>query len=216
MGKPAIGFLLIALIYWAIPANANNDDSLNNIKDDALRACISRALDEGSALSDVKRLKCHSEGVESLEGIALLPNLSTLSLFNNHIEHADLRELSQLTTLNLAKNRLSILNVEGLSHLENLFAFDNQLETVSLNGLSALTKLRLMQNKITELDLSNLQALESAYLFDNQLEDLSIDGLSALTFLDVKQNPMPDELYDFFDEQDGIVIVHDGNADDWK
>jgi protein phosphatase 1 regulatory subunit 7 len=59
-------------------------------------------------------------------------------------------------------------------------------------------------------------ALETGYFFDNQLEDLQITGLEKLTFLDVKQNPMPDELYDFYDKQEGIVISHDGNADDWQ
>ena len=73
-----------------------------------------------------------------------------------------------------------------------------------------------MQNKLTELDISPLQSLTEAYLWDNQLEDLQITGLDKLEFLGVKQNPMPDELYDFYDQQSGITISHDGNADDWK
>ena len=65
-------------------------------------------------------------------------------------------------------------------------------------------------------DITPLKSLQQGHIFDNQLEDLSIEGLNNLEFLDVKQNSMPDELYDFYDEQEGIVISHDGNADDWK
>jgi len=73
-----------------------------------------------------------------------------------------------------------------------------------------------MQNQLNKLEISPLQSLVESYLWDNQLEDLQITGLDKLEFLDVKQNPMPDELYDFYDQHTGITISHDGNADDWK
>jgi len=65
----------------------------------------------------------------------------------------------------------------------------------------SLTKMRVMQNKLTALGISPLQCLTEAYLWDNQLEDLQITGLDKLEFLGVKKNPMPDELYDFYDQQ---------------
>ena len=103
-----------------------------------------------------------------------------------------------------------------MNKLEKLYLFKNQLATLDMSGLSALHTVRMMQNQLKTLDISALKNLKTGYFFDNKLTDLQISGLDKIEFLDVRQNPMPDELYDFYDEQDGVVISHDGNADDWK
>lgn len=167
-------------------------------------------------LEDVTEVKCHSKNILSAQNLSKLVNLRKLSLFNNKIKHLDLTPLTQLETLNLARNKLTELNISGMSKLQKLYLFNNQLMNLKLTGLIALEEIRLMQNKLVTLDIRPLTSLKQGHIFDNQLEELSIDGLSKLEFLDVRQNPMPDELYDFYDEQEGIVISHDGNADDWK
>ena len=209
--------LTFALPYPTALAQGGPPDWLSNIRDEALRSCLQDTIDasDQSALQ-VERVKCHSKGITDVTGLEQLKNLTYLSLFNNKIAEADFSAFRALAFLNIAKNRLEKLNVSGLANLHTLYAFQNDLATIDLSGLHALTKLRLMQNRLTDLDIGELTVLESANLFNNQLEHLSIEGLDKLTFLDVKQNPMPDELYDFFDEQEGIVISHDGNADDWK
>lgn len=188
------------------------------VEDTALQECISKAMlkariTEAHALP---KLKCHNKAIASLSGIEYFSGLEHLSLFGNQIVNADLSKLTNLKHLNLAKNKLMHLDITGLSQLEALYLFKNELTTINFEGLSSLKKMRIMQNKLSKLDISPLLSLSEAYLWDNQLEDLQITGLSKLVFLDVKQNPMPDELYDFFDEQDGITISHDGNAEDWK
>ena len=192
-----------------------------NIEDKALLKCVNSALkkqgiDNQADFNQLKRLKCHKKDIASVAGIEAFTGLEYLSLFANDIKQADLRALKQLTYLNLAKNKLSSLQISQLNDLETLFLFNNRLKTLDLSGLSALKKFRMMQNRLASLDLSGAFALEEVYLWDNQLEDLDITPLKNLQFMDVKQNPMPDELYDFFDEQEGVVISHDGNADDWK
>lgn len=188
------------------------------VKDSALLKCIQTNMHKNnwSTADQVNKLKCHNKGIASLRGIGQLENLKSLSLFNNRIQSADVTQLKQLTMLNLANNDLVDLQIAGLANLKTLFLFKNQLKTVDMTGLASLTKLRMMQNKLIILDITPLQSLKEAHLFDNELKDLQIAGLHHLEFLDVKQNPMPDELYDFYDEQTGIVISHDGNADDWQ
>lgn len=206
--------VVFVLLFGVLNINAKWQ---SDIQDPQLLKCIQKALDkQGVAPADLQVLKCHSKKIESLDGIAQFNNLTSLSLFNNRIERADLSGLQKLTLLNLAKNRLTELQVANLPDLHTLYAFQNKLEAVDLTGLNALQKLRLAQNKILSLNTQDLVSLESAHLFDNQMEDLDITPMVSLTFMDVKQNPMPDALYDFFDEQKGIVISHDGNADDWK
>lgn len=186
--------------------------------DKNLADCVNQTATKNAWTDTVQvlKLKCHSAGIKRADELLHFTSLLSLSLYNNRLEELDLRSLKQLKTLNLANNRLQKIQLTGLENLGSLYLFRNQLTTVDLTGLSSLKVLRIMQNQLLSIDIRPLKALEKAYLFDNQLEDLPITGLDKLRFLDVKQNPMPDELYDFYDEQDGIVISHDGNADDWQ
>lgn len=186
--------------------------------DPQLAKCIHKLASKNSwqNTEDITDIKCHSKGIGSAQSLSKLKNLRKLSLFNNQIQQLDLSNLSQLEFLNLANNDLKKLQINGLSDLQKLYLFRNELQTVDLQGLTALEEIRIMQNKLNKLDITPLGSLKQGHIFDNQLEDLKIDGLHQLEFLDVRQNPMPDELYDFYDEQEGIVISHDGNAEDWK
>lgn len=186
-------------------------------QDSAFKECVQKTAQQNNwtDASEFTQLKCHNEKIESANELQYFIALEQLSLFGNRIRQLDLSALKKLKTLNLANNKLVKLNIAHLEKLDTLFLFKNELSTLNLSGLVSLSKVRLMQNNLTQLDISELVSLESGYFFDNQLEDLQITGLNKLRFLDVKQNPMPDELYDFYDKQEGIVISHDGNADDW-
>lgn len=186
--------------------------------DKNLQSCVEQQAQEHGwqDVSEVTELQCHNTGIESADELQLFTGLTQLSLFNNNLTKLDLRPLKKLQLLNLANNDLTELQIVGLNQLETLYLFRNKLRTLDLSGLTAVKKIRLMQNRLTKLDITPLTSLETGYLFDNKLEDLQITGLNKLTFLDVRQNPMPDELYDFYDEQQGIMISHDGNADDWQ
>lgn len=186
--------------------------------DAQLENCMKKLIKKQNwqSIEDVTEVKCHSKKILSAQNLSKLANLRKLSLFNNKIKQLDLAPLIQLETLNLAKNKLTDLNITGLSKLKKLYLFNNKLVNLKLSGLVNLEEIRLMQNSLETLDIRPLGSLKQGHIFDNQLEDLSIEGLSNLEFLDVRQNPMPDKLYDFYDEQEGIVISHDGNADDWK
>lgn len=217
MNKPLLFLTLMIfshcfILAWATPL------SEINWQDDKLKQCVMTAAGKAGwkNTEQVTRLKCHKAGIENAQAVAQLTSLTNLSLFSNHITSLDLRPLTQLKQLNIANNRLKTLQIAGLEKLEVLYLFRNKLKQLDTKGLVSLKKVRMMQNKLEVLDITPMKALETGYFFDNELEDLSIEGLSKLTFLDVRQNPMPDELYDFYDEQEGMVISHDGNADDWK
>lgn len=209
------GCLILSM--WSIGVLAQPLSELN-FADSKLANCVREqaASRNWQTVEEFVELSCHNMDIQVADDVSSLSALKTLSLFNNNISHLDLRPLTQLETLNLANNALESLQISGLDRLQTLYLFRNKLQRIDLSGLSSLKKLRLMQNALTELDISPLTSLEMGYFFDNQLKDLQISGLSKLQFLDVKQNPMPDELYDFYDQQEGIIINHDGNADDWK
>ena len=85
-----------------------------------------------------------------------------------------------------------------------------------LANLPALEQVKANDNKLELLLITSTPQLIKLYLFNNQLEHLEITTLTKLSYLDVRQNPMPDEFYDFLDEQSDLTARHDGNADDWE
>jgi len=217
-------FLFLSTMMVILPfkslanASTEKENILLKISDENLALCIISALNKTASAkaSGLKKLKCHGKKITNLKGIEQLHALEQLSLYNNKLQHADVSSLMQLKGLNIANNKLKTINISKLSQLESLYLFRNKLQHVDFTGLTKLTKIRITNNQLVDIDISPLISLEKAYFFDNKLEDLSLTGLIKLSFLEVRQNPMPDEVYDRYDEIDGITIIHDGNADDWK
>lgn len=199
-------------------AQANQHLHQLELADNALLECVNQQANKAAwqLVSDVDALKCHGMGIASLDGLQIFTQLKSLSLYNNKLQHANLQHFAQLEYLNIAGNKLKSVKLSGLAKLQTLYLFKNKLKTVDFTGLVQLKKIRITNNQLNSLDISGLNSLEKAYFFDNKLEDLIVKGLPKLAFIELRQNPMPDEVYDRYDAIDGITIVHDGNADDWK
>lgn len=217
MVRTVLGLLLIVVTSCQANDLATPSTSLN-FKDEGLAECVAQQLVKAGVKSPLAltELKCHGKNIKELNGLEALTRLEYLSLFNNGLTSVDLSSLKRLTYLNLANNRLKSVEIAGLSKLETLYLFKNKLETIDFSGLKRLKKIRITNNKLRNIDISPLVALEKGYFFDNQLEDLALTGLANLSFIELRQNPMPDEVYDRYDAIEGVTIVHDGNADDWK
>jgi Leucine-rich repeat (LRR) protein len=87
--------------------NATARNSL--LSDPALQGCLNSLLDsvEGANPANVKLLACPGAGVETLEGIAALPQLEQLELSGNLISDiAPLTSLKSLRVLSLRDNRV--------------------------------------------------------------------------------------------------------------
>jgi len=188
------------------------------IQDENLAQCITDSIADSPAVEwrQLKKIKCHGKGVKQLDGLAVLTELEHLSLFNNQLKVADISSFKKLKFVNISNNQLVDVKLSGLSELTTLYLFKNKLRSINLEGLSKLKKIRITNNQLVDINISSLTSLEKAYFFDNKLEDLVLAGLTKLTFIELRQNPMPDEVYDRYDEMEGITIIHDGNADDWK
>ncbi|MDN3640755.1 leucine-rich repeat domain-containing protein [Simiduia curdlanivorans] len=199
---------------------ANISQATNiQVVDTALQACLNKQAkaNNWSQPAQFTEISCHGEGVKSLEGLLQFKNLETLSLYNNKLAQIDidLRNLSKLKTLNLARNHLTTVDISALNQLENLYLFANQLTTLDLSGLPKLAVLKANNNALTHFSYANTPKLKKIYIFNNQLETINIYDLPALQYMDCRENPMPDELYDQMDQTDNVTFLHDGNADDW-
>ena len=218
--KPLLSIVAIIILSLttSFTSQATVQDISTVIKDKNLAQCIIEltAKKPKTSWHMLKKIKCHGKGIKDLNGLNLLTELEHLSLFNNQLSEVDISPFKQLTFVNISNNQLVNIKLSGLPELKTLYLFKNQLTSVDLAGLSKLKKIRITNNQLVDIDISSLASLEKAYFFDNKLEDLVLTGLSKLKFIELKQNPMPDEVYDRYDEMEGITIIHDGNADDWK
>lgn len=75
-----------------------------------------------------------------------------------------------LTTLKCANNKLTELNLSGLTKLTTLWCQMNQLTTLDVSGLTQLTELQCFSNNLTALDITQLPSLSTLYC-GNQNDD---------------------------------------------
>ncbi len=190
-------------------------ESLVDIK---LRQCVQKLMVKKQWLSaaQVESIKCHNMEVASAEGLEHFINIRQLSLYQNQLKSIDISRLEKIEMINLAGNRLQHLRLANLTKLTKLFVFKNQLTELSLTELPELTQVKANDNLLKLLTFQSTPKLTKIYLFNNQLESVELKELTQLHYLDVRQNPMPDEFYDFLDEQTHLTARHDGNADDWE
>ena len=187
--------------------------------DVGLQACITGAMEKNGwqIPQDVTHLKCHGKKIKSLKGLGAYSNIRSLSLHNNLLRKldVDLSSFTQLTTLNLARNKLKSVTLQSLGLLEKVYLFDNQLTDIHLSGLPKLKVIKVNNNRLKIFSYEYLPALKKIYLFNNKLEHIDIHHFESLEYMDCRENPMSDELYDEMDLISEITFLHDGNAEDW-
>lgn len=211
------GMVIFGVIFsFGLLSHANN--FVVQFEDKKLQQCINQQIEKNGwgKLEDIRTLKCHNKGIQTLTGIEKLRALETLSLYKNQISQFDFSNLPHLSSLNMAKNRLKRVVVSDFPELKELYLFGNTLETLALHNLPKLTKFKGNSNRLTQFSYQSLPLISKIYLFDNKLEHIDIHSMPLLSYMDVRQNPMPDELYEAMDAKQNMTIFHDGNAEDWN
>ena len=86
------------------------------------------------------------------------------------------------------KNRLTSLDVRGLTALQELYCQDNILTSLDVRELTGLHTLYCGKNRFTALDIRGLTALQELYCNDNEIASLDVRGLTGLHTLDCDNN----------------------------
>jgi len=97
----------------------------------------------------------------------------------------------KITELYCSKNKLTALNVQGLTALERLDCESNQLPALNVQGLTALERLKCGWNELTALNVQGLTALKELKCGRNKLTALNVQALTALERLDCSKNKLP-------------------------
>jgi Leucine-rich repeat (LRR) protein len=152
-------------------------------------------LEQGAS---VDWLKASDYGIENLEGIECLVNITSLDLRKNQIN--DLSPLANLTTLislDLRSNQIDDLSplAELTTNLHSISLAENQISDLSpLAGLTQLTSLDLDSNQISNLiPLAGLTKLTTLGLSSNQISILSpLSGMTGMHSLRAANNQITD------------------------
>ena len=105
----------------------------------------------------LKSLECYRGGLSSITGLGTCTALTYLDCSDSYINDlSGLTNLTNLKTLYCEVNKLTSLNVQGLSKLETIYCNSNQLTTLSVQGCTALTKLYCYRNKISGTGMTTL------------------------------------------------------------
>ena len=117
-----------------------------------------------SALAAMTKLELPTGGVTSLPGLGYCTGLTTLKCGFNKLTELNLSGLTQLTTLWCQRNQLTTLDVSGLTQLTELWCFSNNLTALDITQLSSLYRIYCgNQNDGRELTLTLTAAQEGVW-----------------------------------------------------
>ncbi len=95
-----------------------------------------------------------------------------------------------LTRLLIDHNKLTHLNLEGMTHLQELYCQNNQLEEIDLSQCKNIRILNCSANCLSDLDVSEHKTLTQLYCSSNNLSWLDISGNSELKIVDCSGNKL--------------------------
>lgn len=136
-----------------------------------------------SALAAMGTLDVSQKNLTSLGGIGYCTGLTSLTCWGNKLTELNLDGLTELTELYCDNNKLTSLDVSKLTKLTTLECYYNDLTVLNLGELSQLTDLRCHFNQLTSLDVSQLTQLKTLMCHQNKLTALDITRLPNLNTL---------------------------------
>ncbi|MGI5893172.1 MAG: leucine-rich repeat domain-containing protein [Candidatus Merdivicinus sp.] len=146
-------------------------------------------------LSLVTDLDLSGLGLDSLKGLAYLPNLSWLDASDNELRSvSSMGDCPYITWLDLSNNNISSLTgINRLKRLEELDLSNNSLTSAStLGNLNFLTTLNLSNNNFTRSSsLSGLDSVTELVLDGNSLREID-DLPDDLVYLSARNNEITD------------------------
>ena len=139
-------------------------------------------------LLEVDQIDCSSQGFSSLKGIGYFTNLEVLFCHNNRLTDLDISGLSKLNWIRADENRLTTLSVSGCPALETLSCCDNPLKSLNLSGVPKLGYLFCRNCQLMDLDVSGLTKLIELACENNQLLSLNASGCTSLSNIAAHSN----------------------------
>ena len=143
-----------------------------------------------SELETLTEVNVSDKGLYSLGGIGYCTGLTKLVCSRNKLTELNISGLTKLTYLNCLYNQLTELDLSGLTKLTYLDCSVNELSLLDLTEQTELTKLVCTNTKVSELNVNHLTKLEVFECYYNQLTKLDVSKLTGLKDLECHYNQL--------------------------
>ena len=187
--KLFITILLAAGLLTAVAATENAGRAVLGISPHEKEITVTAVTADGSPVQvegcTVTEFPSGEETVLTATGtkVVLKGVLIELVCYANKLTALDVRGLTALQELYCQNNMLTLLDVRELTGLHMLYCGNNRLTALDIRGLTALQKLYCNGNEIASLDVRGLTALQELVCYKNRLTSLDVQGLTALQWL---------------------------------
>lgn len=141
-----------------------------------VRGTRMRPTDKGCAL---RIMNCYKQGISSLHGIEMFPQLEHLICSDNPIGELDLTVLPRLRRFYCNDVPLKQITVAGCDNLRYIELGYTELRELNLEGCTALDSLFCIFAPLRHLDLSPCPRLKTLYIRGTDIETV-----------DLRRNPM--------------------------
>jgi hypothetical protein len=146
-----------------------------------------------SNLSSLKELYLEDNILPSID-LTGCPNLQSFNAVNNKLTTMNISGLTKLTTFLIEDNpTLTNINAAGCTLLnfpQSTFLFSHALVTADFSNCSSLEYLQVPDHALASLNLSGASALKELNAKNNVLTTLNLTGCTALTVLDAVNNQL--------------------------
>ncbi|KRB57602.1 T9SS type A sorting domain-containing protein [Flavobacterium sp. Root186] len=170
--------------------NISNCTSLSNIV--AQQNPAFSTLNFGSLLA-LKQVYLEDNVLTELD-LTGCPNMEYFNAVNNKLTTLNVSGLTKLTTFLITDNpTLEDINASGCSLLnfpQSTFLSYNVLKTADFSNCSSLQNLLIQDNLLTTLNLSGCSSLQGLNVYNNALTNLSLTGCSALLTIECSKNQL--------------------------
>ena len=143
-----------------------------------------------SELETLTEVNVSDKGLYSLGGIGYCTGLTKLVCNRNKLTELNISGLTKLTYLDCLYNQLTELDLSGLTKLTYLDCSANELSLLDLTEQTELTKLFCTNTKVSELNVNHLTKLEVFECYYNQLTKLDVSKLTGLKDLRCHYNEL--------------------------
>lgn len=140
-----------------------------NFPDQSFRRAVKKSFDYNKdgfltqkEIDEATSITCKRNGIESLKGIELFPNLKTLICNNNGLTELDLSKNTKLRYLACYSNQLTELDLSNNLELETLSCESNRIRSLNVSKNAALQFLKCGSNCLASVDISNNKNLASS------------------------------------------------------
>ena len=170
--------------------------------------------------SNIEELVIIAQNIEDWSSLEKLTNLKTFIIYaSNFSDMSYISELRNLETIRIDSSQIvSLDHIENLSELKNLSLYCNRITDIDIEGLSSLNKLEYLcigKNYITSLQgFENLKSLKSLSIEYNSISDFDVlCRMGNLEKIVVSENELPTEISETLAENGVEIIITQNSAD---